>query len=74
MTHGQSELKPSSLSFEVPLTPEGVKAECPRCSHVNVCQWGKDDRLEWAPKEGHCLHFTGVYESGRLGTVEAKFR
>lgn len=67
-------LHPVDLSFEVALTNEGASATCPRCGHVNICGWGKDDRLEWQPQERHCIHFTGVYEAGRLGTVEAKFR
>lgn len=72
MTHPTLTTKPI-LTFEVPLTDEGATATCPRCGHENVCRWGKE-RLEWYPQAHHCLHFTGVYESGRLGTVEAKFR
>lgn len=64
---------PAALTFEVPLTDEGASAKCPRCGFWCVCHWGKE-HLEWWLHVNSCIHFTGVYESGRLGTVEAKFR
>jgi len=60
-----------------PFDDVAAKATCPHCGHVNEVLWvGNGQTVQWwpSPVPTHCEHYRGVYSTGSLFTVEARFQ